>query len=138
MAAEKIGCRLGLQEMANTWQYMICNVKEKRTAERHKGVICKIPCQHCQECYIGETFRHWGIRKAEHQGCVRRREADKIRVANHAISMLHNPDWQNSCVVAKESRIYKRRMMESILIQARTGGDDDMPGYQERRQQLPP
>jgi len=30
--------------------------------------------------------------------------------------------------VAKESRTYKRRMMESILIQARTGGDDDMPG----------
>eukprot|EP00639_Heterosigma_akashiwo_P024955 CAMPEP_0194689946 /NCGR_PEP_ID=MMETSP0295-20121207/17978_1 /TAXON_ID=39354 /ORGANISM="Heterosigma akashiwo, Strain CCMP2393" /LENGTH=60 /DNA_ID=CAMNT_0039579213 /DNA_START=8 /DNA_END=187 /DNA_ORIENTATION=- len=35
---------------------------------------------------------------------------------------------ENLCVVAKESRTYKRRMMESILIQARTGGDDDMPG----------
>ena len=43
--------------------------------------------------------------------------------------MLHKPDWQNSCVVAKESKTYKRRMMESILIQARTGGYyDDMPG----------
>lgn len=107
---------------------MICNVKEKRTAERQKGVIYKIPCQHCQECYIGETCRHWGTRKAEHQGYVRRGEADKSGVANHAINMLHKPDWQNSCVVAKESRTYKRRMMESILIQARTGGDDDMPG----------
>jgi len=56
---------------------MICNVKEKRTAERQKGVIYKIPCQHCQECYTGKICRHWGTRRAEHQGYVQRGEADK-------------------------------------------------------------
>ncbi|CAN0014396.1 unnamed protein product, partial [Heterosigma akashiwo] len=46
---------------------LISNVKEKRTPERQKGVIYKIPCKHCEECYIGETKRHWGTRKGEHQ-----------------------------------------------------------------------
>ena len=37
---------------------LISNVKEKRTLERQEGVICKIPCKHYEECYIGETKRH--------------------------------------------------------------------------------
>jgi uncharacterized FlaG/YvyC family protein len=123
--------RLGVKlvfKRGQTLGSMICNVKERRTADMQKGVIYKIPCKHCQECYIGETCRHWGTRKAEHQGHVRRGEVDKSGVANHAVSMLHHPDWENSCILARESNTYKRRMMESILIQARTGGDDEMPG----------
>ncbi len=91
-------------------------------------MIYKIPCKHCEECYIGETKRHWGTRKGEHQGYVRRGEASKSGVANHAVNMLHHPDWEKSHIVAKEGNTYRRRMMESILIQARTGGDDRMPG----------
>ena len=50
-------------------------------------------------------------------------------MANHAVNMLLlHPDWEKSHVVAKEGNTYRRRrMMESILIQARTGGDDRMP-----------
>ncbi|CAN0001178.1 unnamed protein product, partial [Heterosigma akashiwo] len=75
---------------------LISNVKEKRTPERQKGVIYKIPCKHCDECYIGETKRHWGTRKGEHQGYVRRGEASKSGVANHAVNILHHPDWEKS------------------------------------------
>ena len=39
------------------------------------------------------------------------------------------PGWEKSHIVAKEGNMYRRRMMESTLIQARIGGEDDrMPG----------
>mmetsp|Transcript_41737 Transcript_41737/g.61515 ORF Transcript_41737/g.61515 Transcript_41737/m.61515 type:complete len:98 (-) Transcript_41737:401-694(-) len=60
--------------------------------------------------------RHWGIRKADHQGYIRRGMVGKSGVANHALRMLHQPDWENSCLVAKDRRTYKRRIMQSILL----------------------
>ena len=66
--------------------------------------------------------------RTEALGHARKGEASKSGVANHAVNMLHHPNWEKSHVVAKEGNTYIRRMMESILIQARTGGDDKMPG----------
>ena len=107
---------------------LICNVKQKRPIERKKDVIYYIPCKHCDEPYIGETKRHWGTRKKEHQASVRRKEVDKNGVANHCINKLHHPDWDNCKIIDRDSNNYMRKMKESIYIQAHTGGNDGMRG----------
>ena len=102
--------------------------QREKKIERMTDVVYYIPFKNCNEPYIGDTRRHWGTRKKEHQASVRRKETDRNGVANHCINNLHHPDWDHCKIIDKERNNYMRKIKESINIQAHTGGNDQMKG----------
>ena len=46
---------------------MIVHPKDKQSTSEKAEIIYKIPCKNCEQVYIGESGRKFGIRLGEHK-----------------------------------------------------------------------
>ena len=81
--------------------------------EKKCGVVYKIQCGDCEEGYIGETARPFGVRFREHVSSTR---SSTTAVGDHLRNTRHALDLSSSSIVVKENETCKRRIREAIEI----------------------
>ena len=123
--------------------------KDKRRRQDACECVYKIPCKNCDNTYIGETGRAFGVRLQEHRQEVTQRdvraytrstsksaatEQNKSAVTDHAISLNHVIDWDRAKVTDRESNSMNRRTREAIRIRKE---QDKSMNRDERSYQLP-
>lgn len=107
----------------------VVNVHQKEKCVVNQGVY-KIPCNDCGLVYIGQTGRDLKSRVCEHKNSVRYAQ-NSSAVFNHVSTLGHNIGWNNAEILYKSSCSYKRKIIESALINV-------IPNFNLSRGQWPP
>ena len=110
--------------------------KDKIEKTEQGGVVYKIPCQNCENSYIGETGRLFKTRLDEHRKEAEmeskqrkftrseRIEAEgtlyKSAITDHVMRTNHIIDWEGAEVLDHESFVRSRQVRESIWIKRNT------------------
>ena len=80
------------------------------------GVVYEVPCEDCDQSYIGESGRSLEVRLAEHQRHVRKGEITRSAIAEHAILQVHRMDWESARVIDTSRKYWQRRVKEALCI----------------------
>jgi len=114
----------------NTIRQQLVHPKEPTAKEKKCGAVYKVQCKDCEEDYIREMARPFGIRLKEYDNI---RRASTTAVGDHLRDTGHSLDFSSSLIIAREDDTLKRQMREAIEIhcQAPTMNRDN--GYE-----LPP
>ena len=59
-------------------------------------MVYEVPCEDCDQSYIGESGRSLEVRLAEHQWHVRKGDITRSAIAEHAILQVHRMDWESA------------------------------------------
>ena len=97
----------------NTIRQQLVHPKDPTPMEKKCGVVYKIQCGDCEEAYIGETARPFGVRFREHVNSTR---SSTTAVNNHQRNTRRALDLSSSSVVVREKDTFKRRIREAIEI----------------------
>ena len=92
-------------------------IKNRIPPEKRKGVVYKIPCQDCDQVYVGEMGRTLKRRIAEHKFAVRKKDEDN-GIAVHVSKSKHKIDWENADITGSEPWYWRRRVKEALRIRA--------------------
>ena len=76
-------------------------------------MVYKVQCKDCEEDYIGETARPFGVRLKEHDNIKR---ASTTAVGDHLRDTGHTLDFSSSLIIAREDDTLKGRIREAIEI----------------------
>ena len=68
----------------------------------------------------GETKRAFATRLKEHKADIRNNRAQNSALAQHALTLKHNMDWDNFKILAYENDWHKRKFIESFFINSKT------------------
>ena len=66
--------------------------------------------------YVGETGRSVRTRKQEHVDAAKTFNTKKLALSQHVMNFDHEIEWDNVKILKSESRAYRRRVAESLLI----------------------
>ncbi|XP_072025262.1 uncharacterized protein [Amphiura filiformis] len=114
-----------------TLRNMLVHPKNKRDPLNTTEVVYSIPCQNCNETYVGETWRKFGKRLKEHRAeadkaCVNVRTranrkasqsaTNKSAITDHVLDKDHIIDWEEAKILGKEADRYKRGIKEAVKI----------------------
>ena len=66
--------------------------------------------------HVGETGRSVKTRKREHIDTVKTFNIKKPTLNQHVMNFAHRIDWNNVKILKSESHAYRRRVVESFLI----------------------
>ena len=80
-------------------------------------MVYKVQCKDCEEDYLGETARPFGVRLKEHDNI---RRASTTAVGDHLRDTGHTLDFYSSLIIARENDTSKRRIREAIKIPCQT------------------
>ena len=105
----------------NTLRTLLVHVKNRVPDGKKKGEVYQIPCKECNLSYIGETGRTLKKRMTDHRAAVRRGDTNN-GIAVHAWSEGHQVDWEGTKVIAVAPHLWKRRVVEALMIQSTTPG----------------
>ena len=83
------------------------------------GCEFRIPCNECEEVYVGETKRTLKVRLNKHRQAVRRGD-QKIGIAVHVQKTNHCIDWKGATVRKREAGYWQRITVEAIQIKKTT------------------
>ena len=97
----------------NTIRQQLVHPKDPIPMEKKCRVVYKIQCGDCEEVYVGETARHFGVRFREHVNSTR---WSKTAVGDHLRNTRHALDLSSSSIVVRENDTFKRRIREAIEI----------------------
>ena len=89
-----------------------------------RTVYC-IPCQDCDEVYVGETGRTLNIRQKEHKRHLFNGNTEDSAVAAHAHQEVHDIDWENTFVLDYDDNFFKRKVKEALLIRQKNNFNQD-------------
>ena len=118
-----------------TLRKLLVHPKDKYDLKEQSGVVYRIPCNGCQQAYIGETARNYGYRLEEHRKDVEakaemkytrsqrktsEKEFNKSAITDHAVQANHVISWDNTTIVAKDSDTRTRQVREAIWIRKET------------------
>ena len=121
---------------------IVVHPKDKLSKENQTGLIYQVPCTNCKQVYIGETARSLGKRISEHKEDVNKNrkkqytraarkesltEYNKSAITDHANQYNHEPDWEHTKIVARESNTKARKIKEAITIM-KTGNNMNRDG----------
>ena len=101
-----------------TLRQVLTRVKNKIPQEKRKGVVYEIPCEECEQSYVGETGRTLKKRIEEHKTAVKK-EDKRNGVAVHVKKTKHQINWEGAKVISNETQYWRRRVAEAINIQTR-------------------
>ena len=79
----------------------------------------QVPCNGCDQVYIGETERNLKTRLTDHRQAVRQGD-DRNGIAVHVQKYDHHIDWDSAQVEQVIPDYWKRRTAEAILIRKRS------------------
>ena len=100
----------------NTLRNKLVHPKDKSDKGDKTGIMYKIPCNDCEDTYIGETGRSLKDRLKEHKRAFRLNYPTQSAVAEHAIDTGHNIGWENAHIIDSESHFWPRKVKEAIWI----------------------
>ena len=90
-------------------------------------MVYKIQCKDCEEDYIGEMPRPFGVRLKERDNI---RRVSTIAVGDHLMDTGHTLDFSSSLIIARENDTFKSRIKEAIEIHCQTPTMNRDNGYE--------
>ena len=95
---------------------LVNNRGQKPPSEPRRGAgVYIIPCENCDQCYVGETGRDFMVRLREHKQYVRLGNENSA-VLNHVLNKNHSVNWNSSQLVYHSQNRCNRLVIESTLI----------------------
>lgn len=95
----------------------VFSVLKDKIADYNKSyVVYKVPCQHCQLTYIGQTSQLLKSRLTQHKSDINKSKKTACALTSHCIDFRHVPDYNNTVVLKTEKHLHKRLFMEMFYI----------------------
>ncbi|XP_046492442.2 uncharacterized protein [Neodiprion pinetum] len=94
--------------------------KDRIPTGKRSNVVYKIPCNDCNQVYIGQTGRHLNTRIREHQRNVHEIEERHTALTKHSIDKQHTFNYDNTNILCEEHNYYKRLLLEMCNIVGHT------------------
>ena len=107
----KYNIRLGNKPPA-TLRQILSHPKDKNIPITESCVIYELPCQDCENKYIGETSNNLHTRIAQHKANVRRGETNSL-VFQHMLNSGHDMNWNEPKILNKNNRTGPRKFLEA-------------------------
>ena len=119
-----------------TIRNILVHPKDKIGKDKKTGVVYRIKCKICSDCYIGETGRQLNTRVKEHhtelenlpsinQTRSQHKESvttrHKSAISDHACQQNHVIGWDNIDIIDREENHWHRQIRESIAIKQHRG-----------------
>ena len=82
-------------------------------------MVYEVPCEDCNQSYIGESGRFLEVTLAEHQRHVRKGDITRSVIAEHTILQVHRMDWESARVIDTSRKYWQRRVKETLHIAQR-------------------
>ena len=79
--------------------HIFAKPKDRIAKEQRKDAIYFIPCNDCNQEYIGQTKRQFGTRLKEHQKAVCFSEKGNSVLSEHACVTNQKIAWENSKII---------------------------------------
>jgi hypothetical protein len=98
-----------------SWPTIRSKTRPTKTDKTHTDVVYKIPCQNCEDFYIGQTSTSIEKRLQQHAYAVKNYDQNN-GPAVHKINTGHNMDWQNTTIIFQEKHAKTRLALESATI----------------------
>jgi len=108
-----------------------CLNKLSRFVKAHKdidqplsksNIIYKIFCKNCEATYVGQTKRQLKTRLKEHKNNFKQDRSKHSVISEHIIKYNHSFDWDNTKIMDRESKYFKRIVSEMIHIKEQKAG----------------
>ena len=101
---------------SNTLRSRLVHAKDKVPRQIRSGIVYKITCADCHDCYIGETSRTLNERLKEHKRALRLNNPSQSAIAEHSHNTGHNIKWDEARIIDFESNWLKRKIKEALWI----------------------
>ena len=98
-----------------TFNNTIKNILIKNSPKTSTSCIYKIPCNHCEKYYVGQTSKSLQTRIKQHQYNIRTAN-ESSAIFLHYQQFDHPVSWKDSSVIMSVPEFYKRNLLESIII----------------------
>ena len=96
-----------------TLNHIFSKPKDPVSKEQKSDAIYSIPCNDCNQEYIGQTKRQFGTRLKEHQKAVALSRKDNSALSEHTCQTNHTIAWNNSKIITTNQRYHQRRCLEA-------------------------
>ncbi|CAH3158084.1 unnamed protein product, partial [Pocillopora meandrina] len=96
-----------IQGPFQTLGHIFAKPKDPVTKEQRTDAIYSIPCNDCDNEYIGQTKRQFGTRLKEHQ------KAENSALSEHTCLTNHTIGWDNSKIITTNRRYHQRLCLEA-------------------------
>ncbi|CAH3167065.1 unnamed protein product [Pocillopora meandrina] len=96
-----------------TLGHIFAKPKDPVTKEQRTDVIYSIPCNECDNEYIGQTKRQFGTRLKEHQKAVFLCKKENSALSEHTRLTNHTIGWDNSKIITTNRRYHQRLCLEA-------------------------
>ena len=83
------------------------------TKEQRTDAIYSIPCNDCDNEYIGQTNRQFGARLKEHQKAVFLCKKENSALSEHTCLTNHTIGWDNSKIITTNRRYHQHLCLEA-------------------------
>ena len=118
----------------STLRNLLVHPKDKRDKLQCSNCIYEIGCKNCDNTYVGETSRLFGVRLSEHQAEVKKAtnkkythserraselEQTKSAILDHVARANHVIDWDEAKTIGREHDKKPREVREAIEIRRR-------------------
>jgi len=110
---------------------LLVHPKDKQVREGAVECVCRVPCGNCEQTYVGETGRKFGVGLKEHKTELEAKSArvltrsqhasslterNKSALTDHAVQENHVIDWREAKILDKESDRGTRWIKEAVHI----------------------
>ena len=101
------------QKPFQTLGHIFAKPKDPVTKEQRTDAIYSIPCNDCDNEYIGQTKRQFGTRLKEHQKVVFFCEKENSALSKHTCLNNHTIGWDKSTIIITNRRYHQRLCLEA-------------------------
>ena len=101
------------QKPFQTLGHIFAKPKDPVTKEQRTDAIYSIPCNDCDNEYIGQTKRQFGTRLKEHQKAVFFCKKENSALSEHTCLTNHTIGWDNSKIITTNRRYHQRLCLEA-------------------------
>ena len=101
----------------STIRQQLSKPKDQIATYDRPNVIYQIPCNDCDQVYIGESLRRFNTRLSEHKESVNDiSKHTKSALGIHRFKHDHLPDWENIQILDSEPNYKQRKIKEALYI----------------------
>ena len=101
------------QKPFQTLGHIFAKPKDPVTKEQRTDAIYSIPCNDCDNEYIGQTKRQFGTRLKEHQKAVFFCKKENSALSGHTCLTNHTIGWDNSKIITTNRHHQQRLCLEA-------------------------
>ena len=101
------------QKLFQTLGHIFAKPKDPVTKEQRTDAIYSIPCNDCDNEYIGQTKRQFGTHLKEHKKAVFFCKKENSTSSEHTCLNNHTIGWDNSTTITTKRRYHQRLCLEA-------------------------